>query len=230
MPWKVMDDGTLENCTFSCHHPSVLGYRYVGMLWGCLVIMVGVLGNVLTTLAFVLNGCPYTTVLLFLYFFVGLGCVGFFHFLIHQRGRLRPGHSSGYRLRHQVQLPVATEGEGDVTHYGASTAQTRNSEISSEPHGLANGVTKGHSPSVVTPDSCPTGTSEASIFGPAQEAFGQGGAIGVLLEAVGKLIRVLVRDELSEWQRREQRSCIAEPQRKPASTNWRAGSLLKCLS
>ncbi|TSW75981.1 G-protein coupled receptor 84 [Bagarius yarrelli] len=40
------------NDSFSCASPSVEGYRYFGVFWGCFVTVVGTLGNVLTVLAF----------------------------------------------------------------------------------------------------------------------------------------------------------------------------------
>ncbi|XP_066519630.1 G-protein coupled receptor 84 isoform X2 [Hoplias malabaricus] len=40
------------NDSFSCASPSVEGYRYFGVLWGCFVTIVGTLGNLLTVLAF----------------------------------------------------------------------------------------------------------------------------------------------------------------------------------
>lgn len=41
-----------SNDSFSCASPSVEGYRYFGVFWGCVVTLVGTLGNVLTVLAF----------------------------------------------------------------------------------------------------------------------------------------------------------------------------------
>ncbi|KAM9859384.1 G-protein coupled receptor 84 [Aulostomus maculatus] len=37
---------------FSCYSPSVVGYRYVAVLWGCAVTITGTVGNLLTILAF----------------------------------------------------------------------------------------------------------------------------------------------------------------------------------
>lgn len=53
MSWNATDNVTLD--PFSCYHPSVVGYRYFGVLWGCLVSVVGTSGNILTVLAFVLD-------------------------------------------------------------------------------------------------------------------------------------------------------------------------------
>ncbi|CAL1608930.1 unnamed protein product [Knipowitschia caucasica] len=40
---------------FSCASPSVLGYRYFAVVWGCCVTITGTLGNLLTVLAFCLD-------------------------------------------------------------------------------------------------------------------------------------------------------------------------------
>ncbi|KAJ8260155.1 hypothetical protein GJAV_G00177710 [Gymnothorax javanicus] len=53
-----MLSNTSDNLTldpFSCYHPSVVGYRYFGVLWGLLVTAVGTSGNILTILAFALD-------------------------------------------------------------------------------------------------------------------------------------------------------------------------------
>ncbi|KAM3877852.1 G-protein coupled receptor 84 [Diretmus argenteus] len=43
------------NDSFSCYHPSVEGYRYFGVLWGCIVTITGTVGNLMTILAFALD-------------------------------------------------------------------------------------------------------------------------------------------------------------------------------
>lgn len=40
---------------FSCSSPSVLGYRYFAVVWGCIVTITGTVGNLLTVLAFSLD-------------------------------------------------------------------------------------------------------------------------------------------------------------------------------
>uniref|UniRef100_A0A3B3IBF1 G-protein coupled receptors family 1 profile domain-containing protein n=2 Tax=Oryzias latipes TaxID=8090 RepID=A0A3B3IBF1_ORYLA len=40
---------------FSCYSPSVTGYRYFAVLWGCAVTITGTAGNLLTILAFALD-------------------------------------------------------------------------------------------------------------------------------------------------------------------------------
>ncbi|XP_008058774.1 G-protein coupled receptor 84 [Carlito syrichta] len=40
-----------SEANFSCYHESVLGYRYVAVIWGVVVVVTGTVGNVLTLLA-----------------------------------------------------------------------------------------------------------------------------------------------------------------------------------
>ena len=40
---------------FSCYSPSVVGYRYLAVLWGCVVTVIGTVGNLMTLLAFGLD-------------------------------------------------------------------------------------------------------------------------------------------------------------------------------
>ncbi|XP_033940059.1 G-protein coupled receptor 84 [Pseudochaenichthys georgianus] len=44
-----------EEDLFSCYSPSVVGYRYFAVLWGCAVTLVGTVGNLMTILAFALD-------------------------------------------------------------------------------------------------------------------------------------------------------------------------------
>ncbi|XP_026163794.1 G-protein coupled receptor 84 [Mastacembelus armatus] len=44
-----------EDDLFSCYSPSVVGYRYFAVLWGCAVTIVGTMGNLMTILAFALD-------------------------------------------------------------------------------------------------------------------------------------------------------------------------------
>ncbi|XP_051271781.1 G-protein coupled receptor 84 [Dicentrarchus labrax] len=44
-----------EEDLFSCYSPSVVGYRYFAVLWGCAVTITGTVGNLLTILAFALD-------------------------------------------------------------------------------------------------------------------------------------------------------------------------------
>lgn len=40
-----------SDANFSCYHESVVGYRYVAVIWGVVVVVTGTVGNVLTLLA-----------------------------------------------------------------------------------------------------------------------------------------------------------------------------------
>ncbi|XP_030634339.1 G-protein coupled receptor 84 [Chanos chanos] len=81
------------------------------------------------------RGRPYTTVLLFLYFFLGLGCVGFFYLLIYQRVsaaakallRYRPSRRSSRRKRPEPEGSTDSGMGG-----GATTTATHSSEIGVE--------------------------------------------------------------------------------------------------
>lgn len=44
-----------EEDAFSCYSPSVEGYRYFAVLWGCIVTITGTVGNLMTVLAFALD-------------------------------------------------------------------------------------------------------------------------------------------------------------------------------
>lgn len=44
-----------EDDLLSCFSPSVVGYRYFAVLWGCVVTITGTVGNLMTILAFVLD-------------------------------------------------------------------------------------------------------------------------------------------------------------------------------
>ncbi|XP_070815546.1 G-protein coupled receptor 84 [Chaetodon trifascialis] len=44
-----------EDDLFSCYSPSVVGYRYFAVLWGCVVTIAGTVGNLMTLLAFALD-------------------------------------------------------------------------------------------------------------------------------------------------------------------------------
>ncbi|XP_016371479.1 G-protein coupled receptor 84-like [Sinocyclocheilus rhinocerous] len=83
------------------------------------------------------KGRPYTTVLLFLYFFLGLGCVGLFYFLIYRKVRVaskaflkyRPSRRSSERKRAKAETTTDDSG----ISAGASTTQS--CEISHEEAG-----------------------------------------------------------------------------------------------
>ncbi|KAE8298658.1 G-protein coupled receptor 84 [Larimichthys crocea] len=44
-----------EDDDFSCYSPSVVGYRYFAVVWGCAVTFTGTVGNLMTVLAFALD-------------------------------------------------------------------------------------------------------------------------------------------------------------------------------
>ncbi|XP_034387693.1 G-protein coupled receptor 84 [Cyclopterus lumpus] len=44
-----------EDDFFSCSSPSVVGYRYFAVLWGCVVTITGTVGNLMTILAFAMD-------------------------------------------------------------------------------------------------------------------------------------------------------------------------------
>ncbi|XP_033482940.1 G-protein coupled receptor 84-like isoform X1 [Epinephelus lanceolatus] len=44
-----------DDDVFSCYSPSVVGYRYFAVLWGCAVTITGTTGNLMTILAFALD-------------------------------------------------------------------------------------------------------------------------------------------------------------------------------
>ncbi|KAM9481981.1 G-protein coupled receptor 84 isoform 1-T1 [Clarias gariepinus] len=81
------------------------------------------------------KGRPYTTILLFMYFFLGLGFVGLFYFLIYRKVRVaakalikyRPSRRSSRRKQPE---PEGTE--GDDSGIGLGTATTQSSEFSGQ--------------------------------------------------------------------------------------------------
>ena len=44
-----------EDVLLSCYSPSVVGYHYVAVLWGCAVTIIGTVGNLMTILAFAID-------------------------------------------------------------------------------------------------------------------------------------------------------------------------------
>ncbi|MCI4374994.1 hypothetical protein PGIGA_G00103960 [Pangasianodon gigas] len=269
------------NDSFSCASPSVEGYRYFGVFWGCVVTVVGTLGNVLTVLAFAtdarlrtrfnvlivnlaladilyctilqpvsvdsylhlrwrggatwcqmfglllflsnsvsiislclialsrylvvahrnsrvarlllshqgvavllvsswalglgsfaplwpvyvfapqvctcsfhrIKGRPYTTILLFMYFFLGLGFVGLFYFLIYRKVRVaakalikyRPSRRSSRRKQPE---PEGTD--GDDSGIGIGTAATQSSEVSEQASEIHHSKTNMNEPQTIS--------------------------------------------------------------------------------
>ena len=44
-----------EDVLLSCYNPSVVGYHYFAVLWGCAVTIIGTVGNLMTILAFAID-------------------------------------------------------------------------------------------------------------------------------------------------------------------------------
>ncbi|XP_047438911.1 G-protein coupled receptor 84 [Mugil cephalus] len=81
------------------------------------------------------RGRPYTTILLFFYFFVGLGCVGAFYMLIYRRVQIASQALLRYRLsrRSSKKKPASsTQGTND-TVIDSGVVKTCSSEMSSQP-------------------------------------------------------------------------------------------------
>ncbi|KAM6980763.1 G-protein coupled receptor 84 [Aplochiton taeniatus] len=81
------------------------------------------------------RGRPYTTILLFFYFFIGLGCVGFFYLLIYRRVRIAAKALVRYRFsrRSSRNKPASsvpgTDGDSGL---GSGQANTNSCELSSQ--------------------------------------------------------------------------------------------------
>ncbi|KAG8007874.1 G-protein coupled receptor 84 [Nibea albiflora] len=216
-----------EDDVFSCYSPSVVGYRYFAVVWGCAVTITGTVGNLMTILAFALDarlrtrfnvlivnlaaadllyctilqpisvdsylhlrwrsgqlwcsifglllflsnsvsiitlclvavgsfaplwsvyvfvpqvctcsfdrirGRPYTTILLFFYFFIGLGCVGVFYLLIYRRVRIASQALLRYRLsRRSSRKKPASPAQGtDDSGVDSGMVNTCSCEMSSQ--------------------------------------------------------------------------------------------------
>ncbi|KAI3369437.1 hypothetical protein L3Q82_007658 [Scortum barcoo] len=80
------------------------------------------------------RGRPYTTVLLFFYFFVGLGCVGVFYLLIYRRVRIASQALLRYRLsrRSSRKKPASSVQGTDDSGVESGMAHTCSCEMSSQ--------------------------------------------------------------------------------------------------
>uniref|UniRef100_A0A4W4EZA5 G-protein coupled receptors family 1 profile domain-containing protein n=1 Tax=Electrophorus electricus TaxID=8005 RepID=A0A4W4EZA5_ELEEL len=81
------------------------------------------------------KGRPYTTVLLFFYFFLGLGFVGLFYFLIYHKVHIAAMALLKYRPSRRSSRKKRTEAEGtdgDDSGIGVGTTGTQSSEISDQ--------------------------------------------------------------------------------------------------
>ncbi|XP_059185671.1 G-protein coupled receptor 84 [Centropristis striata] len=80
------------------------------------------------------RGRPYSTILLFLYFFVGLGCVGVFYLLIYRRVRIASKALLRYRFsrRSSRKKPASSAQGTDDSGVESSMAKTCSCEVSSQ--------------------------------------------------------------------------------------------------
>ncbi|KAM4740280.1 G-protein coupled receptor 84 [Anableps anableps] len=80
------------------------------------------------------KGRPYTTILLFFYFFIGLGCVGAFYLLIYRKVRIASKALLRYRLsRHSSRKKPAPSAQGtDDSGVESGVGKTCSSEMSSQ--------------------------------------------------------------------------------------------------
>ncbi|XP_029006024.1 G-protein coupled receptor 84 [Betta splendens] len=107
-----------------------LGLASFGPLWTVYVFV----PQVCTCSFHRTRGRPYTTILLFFYFFIGLGCVGAFYLLIYRRVRLAKRALLRYRLsrRSSKKQPVAAAQGTDDSGVESGTAATCSCEMSSQ--------------------------------------------------------------------------------------------------
>ncbi|XP_038552630.1 G-protein coupled receptor 84-like [Micropterus salmoides] len=81
------------------------------------------------------RGRPYTTILLFFYFFIGLGCVGVFYLLIYRRVQIASQALLRYRFsrRSSRTKPPSSSAQGtDDSGVESGTANTHSCEMSSQ--------------------------------------------------------------------------------------------------
>ncbi|XP_062321681.1 G-protein coupled receptor 84 [Osmerus eperlanus] len=108
-----------------------LGLASFGPLWSVYVFV----PQVCTCSFHRTRGRPYSTILLFFYFFIGLGCVGFFYLLIYRRVRVAAKALVKYRFsrRSSRKKPPLTEAQGTEgdSSVGSGVA-THSCEISSQ--------------------------------------------------------------------------------------------------
>ncbi|KAM6927198.1 G-protein coupled receptor 84 [Xenentodon cancila] len=86
------------------------------------------------------RGRPYTTILLFFYFFVGLGCVGVFYLLIYRRVRTASQALLRYRFSRRSSRKTAALSAQVTDDSGveSGTAKTSTSEMSSQAEPVKN--------------------------------------------------------------------------------------------
>ncbi|XP_033822057.1 G-protein coupled receptor 84 [Periophthalmus magnuspinnatus] len=103
-----------------------LGIASFAPLWTVYVFV----PNVCTCSFHRTEGRPYTTILLFFYFFVGLGCVGIFYLLIYKRVKIASQALLKYRLsrRSSKKKPVSSS-SGTDSGVESGVANTSTSEV-----------------------------------------------------------------------------------------------------
>ncbi|KAM8914737.1 G-protein coupled receptor 84 [Spinachia spinachia] len=126
-----------------------LGLASFGPLWPVYVFV----PQVCTCSFHRTRGRPYSTILLFFYFFVGLGCVGVFYFLIYRRVKVASQALLRYRpsRRSSRKKPAASVQGTDDSGVESGMAKTCSSEMSSQtdPSKNADEITWENSPEVI---------------------------------------------------------------------------------
>nr|XP_061833667.1 G-protein coupled receptor 84-like [Nerophis lumbriciformis] len=104
---RAVFDRVFSNCGLTCLLIATwaLGLASFCPLWSVYVFV----PQVCTCSFHRIRGRPYTTILLFFYFFVGLACVGTFYFLIYRRVRLASLALLRYRFSRRSSKKKAPE-------------------------------------------------------------------------------------------------------------------------
>ncbi|XP_045897826.1 G-protein coupled receptor 84-like, partial [Micropterus dolomieu] len=108
-----------------------LGLASFGPIWPAYVFV----PQVCTCSIHRIRGRPYTTILLFFYFFIGLGCVGVFYLLIYRRVQIASQALLRYRFsrRSSRKKPPSSSAQGtDDSGVESGTANTHSCEMSSQ--------------------------------------------------------------------------------------------------
>ncbi|XP_071772649.1 G-protein coupled receptor 84 [Centroberyx gerrardi] len=112
------------------------------------------------------KGRPYTTILLFFYFFIGLGCVGLFYLLIYRRVKVASQALIRYRFsrRSSRKKPASSIQGTEDSGVGSGVANTCICEMSSQGELAQNkgGVTWEKSPGETQPSHSALGSAQAS--------------------------------------------------------------------
>ncbi|KAK2862223.1 hypothetical protein Q5P01_001756 [Channa striata] len=129
---RAVFDRVFSNCGLVLLLMSAwgLGLASFGPLWTVYVFV----PQVCTCSFHRTRGRPYTTVLLFFYFFIGLGCVGAFYLLIYRRVRNAKQALLRYRAsRRSSRKKAACSAQGtEDSGVGSGTANTCSCEMSSQ--------------------------------------------------------------------------------------------------